>query len=181
MSTAIAAVGFLAGAAASLATSWVLVTRIERIGARLGLSDAMLGLVAALAADTPEISSAVSALLQHQPSVGVGVVLGSNVFNLAALLGLGAVLAGGIALHRRVVALEGAIAIWVAMVALLTVLRVTTAAVGLPLVSVVLVPYVLLAGMRRPSRMGRLGTGPLRRWLGDTLAEGDQAGSALPS
>jgi Ca2+/Na+ antiporter len=53
----------------------------------------MLGLLAALAADTPD-SSAVSALAHHQQSVGVGVVLGSNVFNLAALLGLGALVAG---------------------------------------------------------------------------------------
>jgi hypothetical protein len=41
-----------------------------------------------LAADAPEISAAVSALTSHQQSVGAGVVLGSNVFNLAALLGL---------------------------------------------------------------------------------------------
>ena len=34
-------------------------------------------------------------------------VLGSNVFNLAALIGLGAVVAGGIKLHRRVVIFEG--------------------------------------------------------------------------
>ena len=37
----------------SLATSWLLVTRLERVGERLGLSEASLGMVAALAADTP--------------------------------------------------------------------------------------------------------------------------------
>ena len=105
MSTPVAAVAFSLGALISLATSWVLVSRIERIGGRFGASKAMLGLLAALAADTPEISSAVTALSHHQPSVGVGVVLGSNVFNLAAPLGLGAVVAGRIVLHRRVVAL----------------------------------------------------------------------------
>ena len=128
MSTPIAIVAFVVGAVVSLATSWVLVSRIERIGGRLGASEAMLGLLAALAADTPEISSAVSALAHHQQSVGVGVVLGSNVFNLAALLGLGAMVGGGIALHRRVVALEGAIGVWVAAVTVLTVLGVATPA-----------------------------------------------------
>ncbi|HXZ71964.1 MAG TPA: hypothetical protein VEH31_14015, partial [Streptosporangiaceae bacterium] len=51
---------FLAGATVSLATSYVLVTRLERIGERLGLSEALLGMVAALAADAPEITAAVA-------------------------------------------------------------------------------------------------------------------------
>ena len=79
---------FLLAACVSLATSWLLVSRLERVGERLGLSEALLGMVAALAADAPEITSAVTALLTHQQRVGAGVVIGSNVFNLAALLGL---------------------------------------------------------------------------------------------
>jgi cation:H+ antiporter len=130
VSSSLAAVAFAVGALVSLATSWVLVARIERIGGRLGASEAMLGLLAALAADTPEISSAVSALAHHQQSVGVGVVLGSNVFNLAALLGLGAVVAGRIVLHRRVVALEGVVGTWVAAVALVAVLHLINAGVA---------------------------------------------------
>ena len=106
------------GAAVSLAASTILVIRIERLGERLGLTEAMLGLVAALAADAPEITSAAAALARGQHAVGVGVVLGSNVFNLAALLGLGAVVAGQIALHRRVVALEGAVGLWMAAVSI---------------------------------------------------------------
>jgi hypothetical protein len=35
---------FLAGAMISLATSWLLVSRLERVGERLGLSEALLGL-----------------------------------------------------------------------------------------------------------------------------------------
>src|ERR1039457_2005618 len=86
-----AAVAFVVGALVSLGTSWVLVSRLERVGERLGLSEALLGLLAALAADTPEITAAVTALTHHQLAVGSGVVIGSNAFNLAALLGLGAV------------------------------------------------------------------------------------------
>src|SRR6266571_3269371 len=94
---------FAAGVAVSLAASWLLVARLERLGERAGFSEAWLGLVAALAADAPEITSAVTALTRGQPSVGAGVVIGSNVFNLAALLGLAALAAGRIAFHRRVV------------------------------------------------------------------------------
>jgi len=95
MSSPLAATVFAAAAPLSLGASAVLVVRLERLGARLGLSEALLGLVAALAADTPEVTSAVTALAHGQHDIGTGVVLGSNVFNLAALIGLGAVVAGG--------------------------------------------------------------------------------------
>ena len=48
-----AVAAFAAGAVVSLATSWLLVSRLERVGERLGLSEALLGLGAALAADAP--------------------------------------------------------------------------------------------------------------------------------
>ena len=99
MSSPWTAAVLVAAAALSLGASAVLVVRLERLGARLGLSEALLGLVAALAADTPEVTSAVTALAHGQHDVGTGVVLGSNAFNLAALIGLGAVVAGGIKLH----------------------------------------------------------------------------------
>ena len=108
----------LVGVAVALAASAALVTALERLGARFSLSEASLGLLVALAADSPEVSAAVAAYVRHEPGIGVGVVLGSNAFNLAALLGLGAVVAGRIALHRKVVLLEGVVA---ASVAVLTV------------------------------------------------------------
>jgi cation:H+ antiporter len=140
---------FAAGVVVSLAASWLLVTRLERLGERAGFSEAWLGLVAALAADAPEITSAVTALTRGQASVGAGVVIGSNVFNLAALLGLAAVVAGRIALHRRVVLLAGVPAVWVAAICLLVVAAVMTPAAGLALVAAVLVPYAVVLGMRR--------------------------------
>ena len=156
-----AAAAFLAGAVVSLAMSWLLVSRLERVGERLGLSEALLGLVAALAADAPEITAAVSALAGHQQRVGAGVVLGSNVFNLAALLGLGAVVAGRIGLHRKVVALGGAVALWVAVVCLAVVAGVLPVAAGLALAAAVLAGYVVLLGTEGRN-LGRLGLP--RRW-----------------
>ena len=175
MSSPVLALVFLLGTAFSLAASWVLVTRIERVGARLDASEALLGLVAALAADTPEIASAVTALAHGQQSVGAGVVVGSNVFNLAALLGLGAVVAGGIALHRRVVVLAGGIAVWVALACVLTIMNLVAPVVGLVLVAAVLLPYGVLAARggaapglgRLPARLGAW----LTRALSDEEAE----------
>ena len=51
---------FTAGVAVSLAASWLLVSRLERLGERAGFGEAWLGLVAALAADAPEITAAVT-------------------------------------------------------------------------------------------------------------------------
>ena len=142
----LAVAAFAIGAAVSLVTSWLLVSRLERIGERLSFSEALLGIVAALAADAPEITAAISALTSHQQRIGAGVVLGSNVFNLAALLGLGAVVAGRINLHRKVVALSGIIAFCVALVSLLVVSGAVSPLAGLVIAVVVLVVYLLVLG-----------------------------------
>jgi len=162
---------FLAGAAVSLGASYVLVTRLERIGERLGLSEALLGVLAALAGDAPEITSAVTALATHQNKVGAGVVIGSNVFNLAALLGLGAVVAGRIALHRKVILLGGVVGAWIAVVCLVTVLGLIPAGAALVAALAALVPYLIVLGAGR-ARLARI---PLARrweaWLAAAVSE----------
>jgi cation:H+ antiporter len=165
------AIVFVMAAAVSLATSWVLVSRLERVGARLGLSEALLGMLAALAADAPEITSASTALIGHQSQIGAGVVIGSNVFNLAALLGLAAVVAGRIGLHRRVILLEGAVALPIAGVCLAAVLGGLAPPVALVAVALILTPYLVVLGVSR-DRLARLGLPPSwTRWLGEAIAE----------
>lgn len=160
---------FLAGALVSLGMSLVLVSRLERIAERAGLSEGLLGVVAALAADSPEITSAVTALAHRQQRVGVGVVLGSNVFNLAALLGLGAVVAGRIALHRRVVLLGGAVGLWTAATCVLVVLGLLSPAAGIVVAGLALVPYLLALGLdgRPPPGLPRR----LAGWLASAVIE----------
>ena len=132
MTTGPAVAAFLVGAVVCLATSWLLVSRLERVGERLGLSEALLGIVAAMAADAPEVTAAVSAMASGEQRLGAGVILGSNVFNLAALLGLGAVVAGHIGLHRKVVVLGGTVATCVAGVCVAVVAGPSAAGRGLP-------------------------------------------------
>jgi cation:H+ antiporter len=147
MTDALLIAGFIAGAALSLCASWVLVSRLERVGAQLGLTEALLGMLAALAADAPEITAAVTALLQHRVKTATGVVIGSNVFNLAALLGLAAIVAGWISLHTRVIALEGVVALWIALTCLAVVLGGLTPLAGLLIALAMMVPYLLLLGL----------------------------------
>jgi cation:H+ antiporter len=168
------AVVFVLAAAVSLMTSWLLASRLERIGARLGLSEALLGMLAALAADAPEITASVTALAGHDARIGAGVVIGSNVFNLAALLGLGAVVAGRIRLHRRVIVLEGTVALVIATVCLGVVLGGPGPGVGLFAAVVVLVPYVIVSGVS-PQRLGLFGLPQAWVcWLSEAVVEEGQ-------
>lgn len=148
MSDLLLAAAFVLAAAVSIGSSWVLVARLERVGARLGLSEALLGMLAALAADAPEITAAVTALIRHDPRVGAGVVIGSNVFNLAALLGLAGIVAGQIALHRRVIELAGAVALWICAVTVAVVTGACSSFVGLLAMLAVLTPYAVVLSVR---------------------------------
>jgi hypothetical protein len=151
------------------------------VGAWLGLSEALLGLVAALAADTPEVTSAVTALAHGQHDVGAGVVLGSNVFNLAALIGLGAMLAGGIKLHRRVVIFEGTGALWIAALSIAAVTGLITPVTALALALAVLAPYVYVSAVH-PSGRSALPLPPrLRSWLAGAVAEEELADAIHPA
>jgi Ca2+/Na+ antiporter len=91
------------------------------------------------------------------------VVIGSNVFNLAALIGLSGIVAGSVVLHRRVIELGGAVALWFAGWTVAVVLGWCPPAAGLAAALAVLLPYVLVLGMRQE----RLHELPLpRAWRG---------------
>jgi cation:H+ antiporter len=112
MSTPIAIILFVTSLAATLAAAALFARRLDRLGSRLGIHEAVLGLLTALAADAPELSSGVTAMVRGERGVGVGVLLGSNVFNIAAMVGVSALLSGGVALARPALALEGAFALF---------------------------------------------------------------------
>jgi cation:H+ antiporter len=171
MTAAIAVTAFAAGAVVSLATSWLLVSRLERVGERLGLSEALLGMVAALAADAPEVTAAVSATASGEQRLGAGVVIGSNVFNLAALLGLGAVVAGRIGLHRKVVLLGGSVAMGVAGVCLAVVLGVVPPAAGCLLGLFVVALYAVALGVSGRTLARLRVPRPWITWLRSAVAE----------
>jgi len=174
MADGLLAVIFVSAAAVSLATSWLLVSRLERIGARIGLSEALLGMLAALASDAPEITASVTALAGHHSRIGAGVVIGSNVFNLAALLGLSALVAGEVKLHRRVIIFEGTVAMLIATVCLCVVLGGPGPGVGLLAAVAVLVPYLVVSGVS-PERLGAFGLPHAwANWLSEAVVEEEQ-------
>ena len=75
MEPALAAIVFVVGALVSLTTSWVLVTRIERVGERLGFSEALLGIVLTqvcwrhVVVDQRDIETAAAKVVLYDPHV----------------------------------------------------------------------------------------------------------------
>ena len=153
MSTPVALLVLAAAFVVTVAASVVLARELDRIGERLGFSEALLGMVTALGADAPEIASAVAAVVAGHEDTGVGVVVGSNVFNLAALLGVSALIAGRVHIHRHGLLLNGGVAILVAIVGALVAMDLLSGGVGLILAVVVLTPYVVVSALHESARL----------------------------
>lgn len=138
--------------------SWAsvhLATALERIGTRLRLTDGLLGIVTALGADAPEICSALAALFSSNHEVGIGVVIGSNIFNLAGLLGLSALVAGRVTIGRQGLWLNGGISLIVSIMLLALIMQWISVWTSLMLMALVLVPYVALTALH-PLQIGKL-------------------------
>jgi cation:H+ antiporter len=152
MSIPVALLLFAGAFALTVSSSVVLARELDRIGERLGFSEALLGIVTALGADAPEIASAVAALVAGHEDTGVGVVVGSNVFNIAGLLGLSALIAGPVRIHPHGLALTGGVAIAVALVGALVAVGVLPGAAGLVLALLALAPYVTVSALHARAR-----------------------------
>jgi cation:H+ antiporter len=155
VSTGLAVAVFLGGAVVSVVSSLVFARELDRLSERLGASEGLHGILTALGADAPEISAAIAALVASDPSVGVGVVVGSNVFNLAALLGGSALIAGHVRIHRHGLVFNGGVAMLVAVIAAALVLGAIGAPAATALLALVLVPYVVFLSVR-PARIKKL-------------------------
>jgi cation:H+ antiporter len=147
---------FLVSVAVMLAASALFARRLDHIGLRLGLPEALLGLLTALAADAPELASAVTALVENRHAIAVGVVVGASAFNLAAMLGLSAVVTARIRARHETLELEAFVGLWMIGVAIAVGSGALGGTAGIVLVGLVGVPYVVLlaAGPRIGRRLG---------------------------
>lgn len=152
MSTGLAAVVFLVSLVATLYAAAVFAERLDHLGERLGLPEGLLGLLTALGADAPELSTAIVALATGANAVGFGVVVGSNVFNLAGLLGVSALIAGPVRIHAHGLALTGGVAIAVALIGGLVAVGVLPGVAGFILALLALAPYVTVSALHARAR-----------------------------
>lgn len=160
---------FLASLAVMLLAARLFARRLDRLGKRFGFPEALIGLLTALAADGPNVSSALYALIRGAHNVGVGLIIGSDAFQLAAMIGLSALLAGSVVLAREALLLEGLAAAAVTLIAAALLLGWLSPAVAVALGAGVAIPYLaivvggsdLLLRRRRAHRA----TGNLARYL----------------
>jgi cation:H+ antiporter len=153
MAVALALPVFAISLAATLAAARLFVQRLDLLGVRFGLSETVIGLLTAVAADGPELASALVALASGKRAVSAGVVIGSNIFNIAAMVGLTAVLAGVVRVTRPALALEGTVAVLVTLIAAGVLLEALAPALGLVLLLAVIVPYLLIVLAAPDSRL----------------------------
>jgi cation:H+ antiporter len=152
------------------------------------LTEGFLGLLTALGADAPEIASAIAALLAGAADLGRGVVLGSNLFNLAMLLGLSAVLTGQVRMRRQGLLLDGAVSLFTLLVVAALLLGLFTPLLAVVLLVVLLVPYVFLVGLHPrqvdhlplPDGLAHLLAGAASQVHGEHKDQQETAGSWLP-
>lgn len=75
----------------------VFVDNLVEVGSVFGISETILGVTAsAIGTSLPEFGSAVIASLSESTEIGVGCVIGSNIWNIAGILGISAIVAGNI-------------------------------------------------------------------------------------
>ena len=90
------------------------------IAKALGISELVIGLtIVAVGTSLPEVATSITAALKKESDIAVGNAVGSNIFNLLGVLGLGAFLApDGISVAERVLHLDFIVMVFVALVSL---------------------------------------------------------------
>jgi len=89
-----AAIQIAAGALLLGTGAWLLVEAATSLAAIMGVSELLIGLTAvAVGTSLPELATTVAAFRQGEQQMAVGNILGSNIFNVLAILGTAAILA----------------------------------------------------------------------------------------
>ncbi|MFP5487606.1 MAG: sodium:calcium antiporter, partial [Acidimicrobiia bacterium] len=98
---------FVVGVVALVAGAEALVRGAARLAARTGLSPVVIGLtVVAFGTSAPELAVSLGAAIRDEADLAVGNVVGSNIANVLLVLGLSAVVGGGLVVAQRIVRID---------------------------------------------------------------------------
>jgi len=86
---------FAASVAVAMSASAYFTRRLEALCDRLDLSPGVLSILGALGANTPNYVASIDAFAAHRPEIGLGIIIGSNIFNVAIILGIATFAAPG--------------------------------------------------------------------------------------
>lgn len=102
-----------------LGSNW-LVDSAVKIAKFIGISELVIGLtVVAIGTSLPEVATSVIAALKGESDIAVGNAVGSNIFNLLGVLGIGALVSPeGISVAERVLQFDFLVMVFVALVTL---------------------------------------------------------------
>ena len=101
------AVWFAVGVVALVVGAESLVRGSSRLAARSGLSPVVIGLtVVAFGTSAPELAVSIGAAAGGESEIALGNVVGSNIANVLLVLGLSAVVGGGLAVAQRIVRVD---------------------------------------------------------------------------
>ncbi|MFW2334689.1 calcium/sodium antiporter [Ilumatobacter sp.] len=101
------AVFFVVGVAALVLGAEALVRGSARLAARTGLTPVVIGLtVVAFGTSAPELAVSVGASWRGETDLAVGNVVGSNIANVLLVLGIAAVVGGGLVVAQRIVRID---------------------------------------------------------------------------
>ncbi|HZE05251.1 MAG TPA: hypothetical protein VE127_08510 [Solirubrobacteraceae bacterium] len=172
MGIPLATVAFFGGIGLILGGSRLLPDAIEAVATRLHTPASYTGFLTALGANSPEIATAIAAMIAGARATGYGVIVGSNLFNLAALLGLAAIVAGKVSLPARATAVHGGVGLLITAIGMVLVAGYLTPAIASVLIFAIFLPYLALIGLPR----AQLDALPLPAALHDgiVLARGGQ-------
>ena len=98
-------------------TANIFVDNLVAVGEAKGISQTILGVTAsAVGTSLPEFGSAIIAISSGTPDIGVGVVIGSNIWNIAGILGISAFVAGFIKTGKEELKRDGLMTLLTALI-----------------------------------------------------------------
>jgi cation:H+ antiporter len=134
----------------------IFVDSLVEVGESLGISQIILGVTAsAIGTSLPEFGSAMIAVFSGNPDIGVGVVIGSNIWNIAGILGISSLAAGYIFVKKEELKRDGLMTLLTALILMIFMLLFNdiTRVVGVVLViAYIIYLYILIKSQQKKSK-----------------------------
>lgn len=122
METVMLLIIFIVAVIIAIKSAELFIDNLVDIGSSLGISEIVLGVTAsAIGSSLLEFGSAMTAVFTGNPDVGLGVVLGANIWNITGILGISAILAGTMKISSREITRDGAMALITAIIFMISI------------------------------------------------------------
>jgi cation:H+ antiporter len=161
----------------------IFVDSLVEVGESLGISQIILGVTAsAIGTSLPEFGSAMIAVFSGNPDIGVGVVIGSNIWNIAGILGISSLAAGYIFVKKEELKRDGLMTLLTAVILLIfmVLLNEITRVVGVILVvAYIIYLYILIRSQQKKSKPEDSGVEETRTATGSDEPEISSSGNVL--